>query len=132
MKYFKTQIYLPSHMVRKMREYIEDAVCEFGAKKTYLMGTLIEKAIAQDLLEVYKPASERSSSPSKPKAKAVAPSPAPQPEPPKAEPEEKFAEQKAALMRLMDQLAIAHKAGDVEAERRIVEEGERIRATMVG
>ena len=57
--------------------------------------------------------------------------PAPKAEAPAPE-EDKFAEQRAALRRLMDQAAIAYKAGDTEAVERIAAEGRRIKATMVG
>lgn len=127
MKYQRVQIYLPVFVLKKIQEYCEDGLSELGMKKTLLLGKLIEKAIADDLLGVYEPAAERTS----PKAPKPKEEPAPKAEAPAPE-EDKFAEQRAALHRLMEQAAIAHKAGDTEALERIAAEGRAIKATMVG
>ena len=68
--------------------------------------------------------SEKSSQPVEQPAPKAAEAPAPE--------EDKFAEQRAALHRLMEQYAIAHKAGDTEAMERIAAEGRAIKAMMVG
>ena len=132
MKYIRAQFYLPVFVLKKMQEYCEDGLSELGMKKTLLLGKLIEKAIDSDLLGVYKPASERASEkpPKPPKAAKPVERPAPKAEAPAPE-EDKFAEQRAALHRLMEQFAIAHKAGDTEAMERIAAEGRAIKATMV-
>ena len=60
----------------------------------------------------------------------ASPKPAPKPEPPAPE-VDKFAEQRAALKRLMEQHVLACKAGDTEAMERIAAEARKIKATMV-
>lgn len=64
----------------------------------------------------------------------ASPKPAPKPEPKPAEPApevDKFAEQRAALKRLMEQHVLACKAGDREAMERIAAEARAIKATMM-